>query len=146
MLKRYGAPPKGAIKYTRRPGTYVVLPIGQGILLTHQNGEADEFQLPGGGIDPGEHPIPALHREVLEETGWIISRPTKLGAYKRFIYMPEYELWAEKICHIYVARPCYRLCDPIEIDHTDHILSVPLALEVMANDGDRDFVRAYLGY
>ncbi|NDD34035.1 MAG: NUDIX domain-containing protein [Rhodobacteraceae bacterium] len=68
MLKRYGTPPKRGIPYTRRPGAYVILPIGDGILLTYQDGEEREFQLPGGGVDAGEHPIPALHREVIEET------------------------------------------------------------------------------
>jgi 8-oxo-dGTP diphosphatase len=57
MLKRYGTPPKRGIPYTRRPGAYVILPIGYGILLTYQDGEEREFQLPGGGVDAGEHPI-----------------------------------------------------------------------------------------
>jgi len=143
MLKRYGTPPKRGITYTRRPGAYVILPIGDGILLTYQDGEEREFLLPGGGVDAGEHPVPALHREVIEETGWIISAPRRLGAYKRFVFMPEYDLWAEKICTIYVARPCYRLCDPLEKDHSDHILSVPLALEVMTNSADCDYIRAF---
>ena len=39
MLKRYGTPPKRGIPYTRRPGAYVILPIGDGILLTYQGGE-----------------------------------------------------------------------------------------------------------
>jgi len=97
-------------------------------------------------VDAGEHPIPALHREVIEETGWIISARRRLGAYKRFVFMPEYELLAEKICTIYVARPCHRLYDPLEKDHSDHILSIPLALEVMPNDADRDYIRAYFDY
>ena len=113
MLKRYGTPPKRGITYTRRPGAYVILPIGDGVLLTYQDGEEREFQLPGGGVDAGEHPVPALHREVIEETGWIISAPRRLGAYKRFVFMPEYDLWAEKICTIYVARPCYRNIDSV---------------------------------
>ena len=58
MLKRYGTPPKRGITYTRRPGAYVILPIGNGILLTYQDGEEREFQLPGGGVDAGEHPFP----------------------------------------------------------------------------------------
>jgi ADP-ribose pyrophosphatase YjhB (NUDIX family) len=35
--------------------------------------------LPGGRLEPGEQPEHALHREVLEETGWHVSTPTLLG-------------------------------------------------------------------
>lgn len=144
-MKRYGAPPISGQTYTRRPGAYVILPLGDRILLTLQDGAEPEFQLPGGGIDAGEHPIPALHREVMEETGWIIAQPRKFGIYKQSKYMPDYDMWAEKICHIYVARPCYQLCDPLEPDHTAHILPMAAAIEVMANVGDRDFLRTYAG-
>ena len=136
--------PKRGITYTRRPGAYVILPIGDGILLTYQDGDEREFQLPGGGVDAGTS-IPALHREVIEETGWIISAPRRLGAYKRFVFMPEYDLWAEKDLHN-LRRACYRLYDPLEKDHSDHILSIPLALEVMPNDADRDYIRAYFDF
>lgn len=67
------------------------------MLLTHQDAPEPEVQLPGGGIDPGESPVQALIREVYEETGWRISRPRRLGAYRRFTYMPEYDLWGEDL-------------------------------------------------
>lgn len=35
--------------------------------------------LPGGRLEPGEEPEHALHREVLEETGWHLGIPTLLG-------------------------------------------------------------------
>ena len=35
--------------------------------------------LPGGRLESGEEPEHALHREVLEETGWHLSSPTLLG-------------------------------------------------------------------
>jgi len=50
---------------------------------------------------------------------------------------------ATAMAAIFVARPCYRLCDPLEKDHSDHILSIPLALEVMPNEADREYIRAY---
>lgn len=51
----------------------------------------------------------ALHREVYEETGWTITGARRIGAYRRFTYMPEYDKWAEKLCTIYLARPARRL-------------------------------------
>ena len=85
---------------------------GDHILATHQAEPVPEIQLPGGGIDKGEQPIPALHREVYEETGWKIAVTRQLGAFRRFTYMPEYDLWAEKLCTVYLARPVLRLGPP----------------------------------
>ena len=79
MIRRYGEPVKSGQTYKHRPGSYAILLDGDAILLTHQADPKPEFQLPGGGIDPGESPIRGLHREVFEETGWHISTPVKLG-------------------------------------------------------------------
>ena len=73
MIPRIGEAVRHDVKYTRRPGAYAVLERNGQILLTHQMEPEPEFQLPGGGIDPGEHPIFALHREIYEETGWRVS-------------------------------------------------------------------------
>ena len=105
MIKTYATEIERGKKYFYRPGVYVILPIGRQILLTFQADPHNEFQLPGGGIDAGEQPITALYREVMEETGWIIGRPKKIGAFRRFVYMPEYNMRAEKLCHIYLAKP-----------------------------------------
>ena len=99
-MRRFGNVPDLEKKYTRRPGVYAILTRGDQILLTYQEEPDFEFQLPGGGIDQGENSIQALHREVLEETGWLISNPRFLGVYKRFVYMPEYKMYAEKVCKI----------------------------------------------
>ena len=102
-----------------------------------------DVQLPGGGIDPGESPLRALHREVLEETGWRISKPRRLGAFRRFVYMPEYDLWAEKVCHVYVAKPVRQIAEPVEPDHQSLVVSPDEAVQIMGNDGDRRFVANY---
>ena len=100
MIPRVGEAVRSDRSYRLRPGAYAILLRGRHILLTHQSKPEPEVQLPGGGIDPGEDPIPALHREVLEETGWRIGRATRLGVFRRFTYMPEYDLWAEKLCTV----------------------------------------------
>ena len=74
-MRRFGNVPNLEKKYIRRPGVYAILTRGDQILLTYQEEPDFEFQLPGGGVDKGENPIQALHREVLEETGWLISKP-----------------------------------------------------------------------
>ncbi len=144
MIKRFGESPLRGQRYIRRPGAYAVLQLGADLLLTHQMEPYPEYQLPGGGIDPGEHPIAALHREVWEETGWSISPPRRLGVFRRFTFMPEYEIWAEKVCTIYHARPVRRLGDPIEPHHTALWMPMEEAVEHLGNDGDRDFVAQLL--
>mgnify|MGYP001094847252 CR=1 FL=1 len=144
MIRRFGESAQFGRRYTRRPGAYAILPRGGNVLLTHQDNPTPEVQLPGGGIDPGESPISALHREVFEETGWRIASPRKLGVFRRFTYMPEYDLWAEKLCHIYLAHPVRRLGPPSEPGH-QAIWTTPIkAVRSLGNPGDRAFARRYL--
>ncbi|NRB35479.1 MAG: NUDIX hydrolase [Rhodobacteraceae bacterium] len=139
---RVGESPKPGQRYTARPGVYAVLRLGDKILVTAQTDAEDglDLQLPGGGIDMGESPVSALHREVFEETGWHIASPRRLGAFRRFTYMPEYDLWAEKICMIYTARPVFSLGPPIEPGHRAVWLEAAQAPEMLGNLGDRAFV------
>lgn len=143
MIPRIDAPPRQDRKYRLRPGVYAILPRGGGVLLTVQRDDVPDIQLPGGGIDAGESALPALHREVLEETGWRIAAPRRLGAFRRFAYMPEYDLWAEKLCHVYVARPVRATAAPTEPDHDALWLPLGEAIRALGNDGDRLFLDRY---
>lgn len=146
MIRRYGDAPVAGQVYRRRPGVYAILLDGDALLTTHQAEPEPEFQLPGGGIDPGEHPITALHREVFEETGWRVAIRQRLGAFRRFTYMPEYDLWAEKVCTVYLARPVRRLGPPSEAGHQAIWMSVGDGLRLLGNPGDRAMlVRALQG-
>ncbi|WP_343503085.1 NUDIX hydrolase [Alloyangia pacifica] len=144
MTARYGEPPESGRRYTLRPGAYAILPRNGAVLVTHQVDPWPEYQLPGGGIDAGESPIAALHREVFEETGWKIAQPRRLGAFRRFTYMPEYDLWAEKLCIIYAAHPVRPLGAPSEPGHQAVWMDPAVASEILGNPGDRDFLRRVL--
>ncbi|MEL7216224.1 MAG: NUDIX hydrolase [Pseudomonadota bacterium] len=118
-MRRYGEQVLPGKPYRDRPGAYAIIGNGSGqVLLAATTNEGEDFLLPGGGIDPGEQPLQALHREVLEETGWRIAAPLRLGAYQRYVFMPDYGFWARKICTIYLARAVRPLMDPLEPDHT----------------------------
>jgi 8-oxo-dGTP diphosphatase len=142
MIRRYGEPVKTGQRYRRRPGVYAVLLRGDSILATFQQAPVPEFQLPGGGIDAGEQPVAALHREVIEETGWKIDVIRRIGAFRRFTFMPEYDLWAEKLCTVYLARPVLRLGPPSEAGHTAVWLPVAEAVARLGNPGDRAMLAA----
>jgi|TARA_B110000908_G_scaffold153342_1_gene189805 8-oxo-dGTP diphosphatase len=143
MIRRFGQPSLSDKPYVLRAGAYAILPLQKRLLLTAQLGDGVDIQLPGGGIDPGESATQALYREVMEETGWRISAPKRLGAFRRFVFMPEYDLWAEKICHIYVARPTRQICEPLEPNHFTTVMDPNEAALTLGNDGDRHFVEQY---
>lgn len=138
MIPRFGAPP-GPVRYRRRPGAYALLIREGRALVTFQASPEPEFQLPGGGIDPGESALAALHREVREETGWSIADARQIGVYRRFCYMPEYEFWAEKICSVWLARPVLRLGPPTEPGHDAHWVGLNALTALLADPGSRHF-------
>lgn len=143
MIRTFGEPPRREKTYTRRPGVYAILRRGDQVLTTLQADPGPEIQLPGGGIDRGEHPIAALHREVFEETGWHMQLECRWGAFRRFTFMPEYDLWAEKLCTIYVGRPTMQISEPTEPGHTALWLPLHDTAEFLGNPGDRAMMNAF---
>lgn len=140
MIRRFGEPMEPGRRYTDRIGAYAVIRDGADVLVTEQDATEREFQLPGGAVDPGEGAVRALHRECLEETGWRIRVLRRLGAFQRYTFMPEYDLWARKVCHVYLARPVRRVGPPSEAGHTAVWMTIPAALDLLSVEGDRHFL------
>lgn len=66
----------------QRVAVYALVESDRGLLLTELSDRTwrpGEWTLPGGGIDPGESALEALHREVWEETGQLVEDPAFLG-------------------------------------------------------------------
>jgi len=145
-LQRFGTSPDPNRHYISRPGVYVILPLAGSLLTTFQAGIHNEYQLPGGGVDPGEQPLQALYREVFEETGWCITQPRVFFRFKRFLFMPDYNLWAEKICTIYSAQPIKRKSKPLEPDHYPVMLPVEAAINHLSSPGDRHAVSMFFKF
>lgn len=143
MIPRYGHVPRPGRRHRLRPGAYALLIRDGRLLLTYQAGPEPEYQLPGGGIDPGETGLRALHREVFEETGWTIGGARRLGAYRRFAFMPDHGWWAEKLCHVWMARPILRLSAPTEPHHSAHWASPRAAMGLLADPGARAFLARF---
>ncbi|MEM6467683.1 MAG: NUDIX domain-containing protein [Pseudomonadota bacterium] len=140
-MRRFGSPPERGRHYRDRPGVYGIILAPGGLLLTEQADPGPEIQLPGGGIDPGESLLPALVREVWEETGWRVAPLRVLGAYQRYVYMPEYDLFARKVCHIVLCRAVMRLGPPAEAGHRALVLPPQEAAPVLGSPGDGAWVR-----
>lgn len=62
-------------------GIMLVDPAGR-LLLQHRDDDAlvspGQWTMPGGGVEPGESPEDAAHRELLEETGLRVEGPLAL--------------------------------------------------------------------
>ena len=144
MPRRFGDPVDPRRAYADRPGAYSLIPDGGDLLLTDEAAPEREFQLPGGGIDPGEGTLAALHRECLEEAGWRIRVERRLGAFQRYTYMPEYRIWARKVCHIYLACPVLRLGPPRDPGHRAVWMEIGAAAELLGNAGDRSMAAGLL--
>ena len=143
-MRRIGEPFRQK-PYRDRIGAYALIAgrfAGRrGLLVVDQEGE---LQLPGGGVDPGESPLQALHREVGEETGWRIAAPRRIGAFQRFAWLPDYGFWARKVQLIFLARAVRRLPVELEPGHTPLWLPAPEAARRLSIEGDREFVRRAL--
>lgn len=143
MIRRYGNSPQPGQRHHLRPGAYGLLVRDGQLLLTHQALPDPEFQLPGGGIDPGETGLRALHREVYEETGWSIGMARRLGCYRRFAFMPDYGRFAEKLCHVWIARPVMRRSAPTEPHHSARWVRPDAAMALLADPGARAFLARF---
>ena len=139
-MRRFGEAINWERKYLTRVGVY-------GIIKVYKNPnseDGDEILLPGGGVDQNEHMTHALVRECYEETGWKVLPVRRLGAYQRFVFMPEYNLWAHKVCHIYLCRGIYPISSPTEKKHVALISSVKMAEMLLGkNLGDISFVKDF---
>jgi len=132
-MKRIGEPWVAGRPYRDRIGVYGLL-VGRAgnLLCVHQVGiDAEEMQLPGGGIDPGENPLAALHREV---------REGRFATFQSYVWLWDYRYWARKVHMIYLARAIHRLGPPLEAGHTPHWLAPGVAARVLDVEGDREMV------
>jgi 8-oxo-dGTP diphosphatase len=97
--------------------------------------------LPGGGVDAGESTLAALHRECLEETGWRIRVERRLGAFQRYLYARDLDLWLRKVCSIYLGRPALRIGMPTQPGHRPIWMPVQAAATRLDGAGERAFLQ-----
>lgn len=61
------------------PGARVVIENAAGEILLQHRSDLHIWGLPGGNAEPGEDPVSSVKREVLEETGLVVSSLTPFG-------------------------------------------------------------------
>ncbi len=63
-----------------RVGAYAIVHDERGVLLAHwHDRDRGGWTLPGGGMEPGEHPETTVVREVREETGYDVRVDAIIG-------------------------------------------------------------------
>lgn len=115
-----------------RVGAYAVVvdPDGRLLLPHWTEGDHDGWTLPGGGIDPGEHPEDAAVREVREETGYDVELDGLLGVDSIVIPAADRVRAAD--------REAGRTIQGLRIVYRAHVVGGALSVE---EDGSTDGVR-----
>ena len=143
-MRLFGKKVNRKVTYQRRVGAYGIILHNNKLLLTEQITSENkiEVQLPGGGSNKGESLLRTLYREVLEETSWGIKVLKKDGVFQRFTYMPEYKIWAHKICHVYKCVATIKKKTLIEKNHRYVFMNKKSATDALYDKGFKYFVEA----
>jgi ADP-ribose pyrophosphatase YjhB (NUDIX family) len=64
-------------------GAFAIIFDATGHILLGHRRDMDLWNLPGGGLEPGELPDAGVIREVLEETGLVVRAEKLLGIYSK---------------------------------------------------------------
>lgn len=78
--------------------------VQDGKVLLLEN-ERDEWELPGGKLEPGEEPAGCVAREITEETGWHVAAGPLLDCWQYHIRAGTDVLIVTYGCHVLSSVP-----------------------------------------
>jgi 8-oxo-dGTP diphosphatase len=142
---RFGEP-EAALSYKERPAAYGLLER-EGRLAVVYVTLADRppfFDLPGGGIDPGEDEEQALRREFGEETGLLVSAGPRVAAAEQYMISAHNEPFLSQGAFFEVLFEGERPDLKIEDDHELVWMSPGEALVKLRHDSHAWALTAWL--
>ena len=121
-IPQFGARLPGK-RYLDRPSVYGLAFDDRARLLVVRVPSKEQLVLPGGGVDSGEEPVAALHREIHEETGFAVRVAGLLGRANEFIVTKKKGKAHNKLGTFYLVALKAKLGPPLEADHEVHWLT-----------------------
>ena len=97
--------------------------------------------LPGGALQTDEVPEQALHREVLEETGYEIERAVPLAQAGQFVVSPEG--YFNKICAFFALDVGHRVRNYYSPGHSPEWVPIDDAIPALAEEASAWAIRRY---
>lgn len=129
-------------------GTVLWRPAGDGpaeveIALVHRP-KYDDWSLPKGKGDPGEHPVVTAVRETLEETGFTGPLGRRLGQVAYLVHGPGGDDTVPKVVHYWAMEALGgAFTASVEVDRIEWLRPVD-ALTRLSRPDDGDPVRAFV--
>lgn len=111
------------IRFPREASGTVIRHPDRGVLLLWRHRFITDtwgWEIPAGGIDPGETPEQAAVREAVEESGWRPERLRRLGS-----YAPSNGT-TDQVFHLFVADTAVHVGEPTDPTESERVEWVPL--------------------
>jgi 8-oxo-dGTP diphosphatase len=142
---RFGKPEPG-LSYRERPAAYGLLQREGRLALVYVtlSDRPPFYDLPGGGIDPGEDEEQALRREFGEETGLLVSAGLRVAAAEQYMTSAHNEPFLSQGAFFEAVLEDERPDLKIELDHELVWMSPGEALVKLRHDSHAWAVTAWL--
>ncbi|PEW81532.1 DNA mismatch repair protein MutT [Bacillus cereus] len=124
---------KRTVHYVLRPSCYAIIFLSSSSMIAVIQ-KGDRYFLPGGGMEGDETKDACLHRELLEELGWVIEIDQYIRNAARDFYAEKEDTYYLNDGFFYIANMVQKQTENCEEDHVLRWMSPLLAIELLLHD------------